>query len=171
MNIVLIGMRGSGKTTVGKRLARRLGRKFIEMDDLVAKKAGMPIADIVRQLGWDHFRDLESEVAEEVGRKNNAVISAGGGVVERAENIENLKRNGKTVLLTGTVKTLLLRIGHSSKRPFLTEAKTMREDIETVSQQREKRYRDGADIIIDTENKPVNTVVKEVLQRINLDQG
>lgn len=163
MNIVLIGMRGVGKTTIGKEVAKKLGRQFIEMDDIIAQKAGMTIAQIVKKHGWKYFRELESEVTKEVCQLDNVVISAGGGVVEQEENIKNLKRKGKTVLLTGSADTLVLRIRPNSKRPLLTAAKTMREDIKTVLQRRDKLYHDAADVIIHTENKRINEVIEEVL--------
>lgn len=168
MNIVFIGMRGAGKTTIGKAVAKKLSRQFVEMDDLVAKKADMPIAAIVEKHGWDYFRDLESRVVIHVGNLDNIVIATGGGVVERPENTNALKRRSKIVLLLGGVDTLVSRIGRDSKRPLLTGAKNMREDIQAVLQKRDKLYNDAADIIIDTENKTIDQVVLEVLQRINL---
>src|SRR5687767_4298118 len=110
MNIVLIGMRGAGKTTVAKKIAEKLGKPFIEMDDLIVEKAQMKIPEIVETHGWDYFRDLESEVANQVATKENIVISAGGGVVTRPGNINALKKNGVIVFLQVSVDELLKRI-------------------------------------------------------------
>ena len=158
-------MRGAGKTTIGKKLAKKLGCEFVEMDALVEQKAGMPIADIVAKHGWGYFRDLESEVVKEVAKLENVIVATGGGVVQRPENIANLKKKGKIVLLTASADTLVLRIGTNTKRPMLTKAATMRKDVETVLQRRNRLYRKAADFVIDTESKPILAIVKEVLQK------
>ena len=98
-NIVLIGMPGSGKTTVARLLAKRLGKRGEDIDSLVAKKAGMSIKEIVEKFGWDHFRDLESDMVREVSEQNGAVISTGGGIITRSENIETVKKNGLCIFL------------------------------------------------------------------------
>ena len=87
MNIVLIGMRGSGKTAVGKILSQRLGREMVELDELVAQKAGQSIPKIVAHQGWEQFRDIEEEVTAEVSQRDNIIIATGGGVVTREPNI------------------------------------------------------------------------------------
>jgi shikimate kinase len=163
MNIVLIGMRGAGKTAVARRVARQLGREYVEMDELIAKKAGMRIPEIVKNLGWDYFRDRETEVAREVSQSTNAVISAGGGVIVRPENIMNLKKNGTIVFLKVNIDTLLMRTGNDPNRPYLTGAKTRKEDMEKVLEQRKDLYLQAADIIIDANNKPLGKIVEEVI--------
>ena len=111
MNIVLIGMRGSGKTTVGKILARKLDRELVEMDELIAHKAGLSIAEIVEKHGWEKFRDIEEEITGEVAGRDDIVNAAGGGVVTREKNTAELKKNGILVWLTASLNTLLERIG------------------------------------------------------------
>ena len=126
MNIVFIGMRGSGKTAVGKILAQRLSRELVELDELVAQKAGMTIPEIVARQGWEKFRDIEEEVTAEATQRDNIIIATGGGVVTREPNITNLKENGMVVWLTAGIDTLLQRIGDDKNRPLL-KGKTRRD--------------------------------------------
>lgn len=165
MNIVLIGMRGSGKTTVGKMLSQQLKKEFIEMDALVAEKAGMQIAQIVKKYGWEYFRDLETEITKEVSQKDNIIIATGGGVVERGENVQALKEHGKLFWLTVGVDTLLKRIGKDVNRPSIT-GKSRREDMEETQKHREKLYQQAADVIIDTEKVTAKKVMQEIIKNL-----
>ena len=99
MNIVLIGYRCSGKTVVGKILARDLGRDFLDTDEKIEENTGSSIETIISREGWNHFRDVEKRVIEEVSSRDHLVISTGGGVVVDRGNRENLKRNGWLVWL------------------------------------------------------------------------
>jgi len=159
MNIVLIGMRGSGKTAVGRILAQKLGRELVEMDELIVGKAGLSIPEIVEKHGWERFRDLEEEVAAEVARRDDIINATGGGVVVREQNIMKLKQNGLVVWLTANVDTLLERIGEDESRPLL-KGKTQREDMEITLAERQPLYRKAADITIDTEDKTPKAVVE-----------
>jgi len=159
MNIVLIGMRGSGKTAVGRILAQKLGREFIEMDKLIVQKAGLSIAEIVAQHGWERFRDLEAEVTAEVAEWDNIINATGGGVVVREQNIINLKQNGLLVWLTANIDSLSKRIGEDDSRPLLV-GKNQREDIELTLAERQPLYRKAADITIDTEDKTPEAVAE-----------
>src|SRR5947209_804954 len=97
MNIILIGMRGSGKSTIAKKLAKKLDKSFYDMDTILSKKVGMTLPDYVKQFGWESFRDKESKIALDVSQLTNAVIATGGGIILREENINALKKNGKFV--------------------------------------------------------------------------
>lgn len=165
MNIVLIGMRGSGKNTVGKLLAQHLKKDFIAMDEVVAKKAGMTIAQIVKKYGWEYFRDLESKVTKEISQKDNVIIATGGGVVVRPENVQALKQHGKLFWLTVNVGTLLKRIGTDANRPSLT-GKSQREDMEETNKHRQKLYEQAADVIVDTEKISPKQVMREIIKNL-----
>src|SRR5262245_58779971 len=106
MNIVLIGYRGTGKSSVGKVLAARLGIALVSTDAEIAKRAGQSIPDIVAQHGWEHFRDLESEVCRDLAGADQLVLDTGGGAILRPENVEMLKRNGRLFWLTASVRTI-----------------------------------------------------------------
>lgn len=166
-NIVLIGMRGSGKTTVAKILAKKLNREYLELDDAIVKKIGMSIPEIVKKKGWNFFRKKESEIAKEATLYADTIISTGGGIIMDTQNVEALKKNGIFVFLNASSKTLLKRIGKDTNRPFLTEAKSRKEDIDNLLRQRLKLYIKAADYLVDTDSltsdKVANQIIKEVL--------
>jgi shikimate dehydrogenase len=165
MNIVLIGMRGSGKTTVGRILARKLGRELVEMDELIAQKAGLSIAEIVEKYGWEKFRDIEEEITDEVAGRDNIINASGGGVVTREQNIAKLKKNGILVWLKASVNTLLERIGGDSQRPLLV-GKTQREDMEITLKERKPLYQQATDLVVDTENKKAEEVAETIIKSL-----
>jgi shikimate dehydrogenase len=165
MNIVLISMRGSGKTTVGRILARQLGRELVEMDELIARRAGLSIAEIVEKYGWEKFRDIEVEVASEVAERDNIINASGGGVVTREQNVVKLKKNGILVWLKAGVDTLLERLGEDSPRPLLA-GKTQREDMEITLKERKALYHKAADFMVDTENKTAEEVAGDIIKSL-----
>jgi len=162
MNIVLIGMRGSGKTTVGKLLALKLGREFIEMDELITQKVGLTIPQIVEKNGWEKFRDIEEEITGEVAKRDNIINAAGGGIVTREKNIAQLKESGVLVWLTASVDTLVRRIGEDSQRPLLV-GRSRREDMEMTLTERKPRYQKAADLVVDTEDKTPEEVADLII--------
>jgi shikimate kinase len=145
MSIVLIGYRGSGKTTVGQKLADRLWQDLVDTDKLVVKNAGKSIKEIFEQEGEAHFRELESAVVKEVVQKPECVISLGGGAVLREDNREAIRASGhKVIYLKCEPETLHTRIeadaATSLTRPNLTQFQGL-EEIEKVSAEREPIYR------------------------------
>ena len=166
MNIVLIGMRGAGKTTIAKLLSQKIKKTYIESDDLVVKKAGMSISKIVEKYGWERFRNFESNVIAGISKKDDIIISCGGGVVTRPENIKTLKQNGKIFWLQVSINALLQRIGKDSNRPSLT-GKPQKKDMEETLKNRYELYKNAADEIIDTENKTAEEVVNAIILRVS----
>ncbi len=165
-NIVLIGMRGGGKSTVAKVLSEKLGKKLADLDAMVEKEEGMSITDMVKKFGWEYFRDRESEIVKEVARKKDLIISTGGGVINRPENIAALKQRGILVFLSSTAKTLARRIDKDDGRPRLTEAATTLAEVEAVLAERKKFYEASADEIINDEGLTLDQKVEEVMQRL-----
>ena len=163
MNIVLIGMRGSGKTTVGKILARKMDRELVEMDGLITRKAGLSIPEIVEKHGWEIFRDIEEEITGEVAGLDNIINASGGGVVTREKNIVKLKKSGVLVWLQADVDALLNRIGEDTDRPPLVEGKSQREDIKFTFKERTPLYQQAADVTINTENKTPEEVAETII--------
>jgi len=164
MKLVLIGYRGTGKTEVGKGVAARLGLRYIGMDAEIERRAGMDIPEIVRRHGWEHFRDLESQLAAELGDEDNCVIDTGGGVVVREENVRHLRKNALVVWLKAEPETIARRIRSDTRRPSLTGNKSFIDEIEEVLHERLPLYRAAADISIDTEEKSVEEVIGRVVE-------
>jgi len=139
-NIVLIGYRCSGKTAVGKILAGELKRDFLDTDAVIEETAHQPIETIISRSGWDHFRELERMVIQDISKKRLLVIATGGGVVTQEENMKNLKRNGWIVWLNGSPEVLKARMaeeqGSGKMRPSLT-GKDPLEEIRHVLDVRE----------------------------------
>ncbi len=160
-NVVLIGFMGSGKTTVGKELAARGEYTFIDTDKYIENREGMTIVDIFEQKGETYFRELETQILEElITNTRNTIISTGGGMPLRRENMLALKQLGKVVYFKGDVDTIWDRLKDKTDRPLL-KGDNPYEKIKNLLEQREERYRQ-ADIIIDINNKNVETIVHEL---------
>jgi shikimate kinase len=170
MNIVLVGYRCTGKTSVGKALSERLGKVFVDTDDYIEKKAGWPISDMVAKEGWDFFREKEKEAIREITSSEDLMIAAGGGAVLNAENVTNLKRNGIVILLETTNETILERMRADKKtqqqRPSLT-GKDPLEEIEEVLEIRRPYYQRAMDFSVDTTSKSIEEVVNEIIERLD----
>ncbi len=166
MNIILIGYRGSGKSTVGSRLAARLQMRFVDTDDLIEERRGVLISDIVKSHGWDHFRRLEKTVIEEISNGDHLIIAPGGGAVLDTDNVNALKRNGFIIWLKADQQTLFKRIqkdqGSSTRRPTLTGKGTLEEIEETISE-RKPFYEKASEIQVDTSTLDVEAVVERVV--------
>ena len=163
MNIVLIGYRGAGKSSVGRLLATRLGRDFVSTDAEIVKRAHRTIPEIVAQDGWEHFRDLESDICRELAGRDHLVIDTGGGAILRAQNVEALKKNGTLCWLEASVGTITKRIGGDYQRPSLTETKSFINEIQDVLRERTPKYQAAADHIITTDSRSINQLVEILL--------
>ena len=129
-NLVLIGMPGSGKSTVGKLLAEKMHREFLDTDDLIVQAAGMPIPEIFATYGEDYFRDLEARVIrEQVADRNGLVVATGGGAVLRRENRDALGRNGRLYFLDRAPEELIP-----------TEDRPLASTVEAIKRRYEERY-------------------------------
>lgn len=164
MNIVLIGYRGTGKSSVGTILGNRLGMDCVGMDTRIIKKAGMSIPKIVEKYGWAGFRDMESEVVRQLCEFDHLVIDTGGGVIERPENIEALRANGFIFWLKASVDTIIARIHEDTQRPALTSGKTFTEEVEEVLKQRIPKYKMAAQFEIDTDNLTPDQIADRVIE-------
>lgn len=167
-NIILIGMRGSGKTTVAKYLAEKTKKIIIDLDELFAKHVGMSITQFVEKNGWDAFREEESSIAQKEALRNNTIIATGGGVILNPENITALKKHGTIVYLKTPIETLLQRIGIDPERPALTDQNNLEEEMKKILNQRKSFYEQAADIIIETDNKDPENIAKEIINEITI---
>jgi len=163
MNIILIGMRGSGKSTIGKILSKKTNKTFYDLDKLLVQKIGISIPEIIKKYDWEYFRDKESEIVEEISKETNAIIATGGGIVLRQKNIDILKKNGKFIYMKTSIDTMIKRIGDNKNRPSLTNKKFLREELEEVLPQRKNLYESTADVTITTDNKTPKSIADEVI--------
>ena len=163
MNIVLIGYRGTGKSTVGRLLASRLGRQLVSTDAEIVKRAQRTVPEIIAQEGWEYFRDLESDICRELADRDQLVIDTGGGAILRTQNIESLKKNGTVFWLTASVETIANRIGSDNQRPSLTGTKSFVDEIQEVLQERVPKYQAAADHVIATDHRSINQLAETVL--------
>lgn len=166
-NIALVGFMATGKTTIAKKLARSLGMEFIDIDRAIEEKMGMKISYIFEKHGEDYFRQIEKNIVEETSKLENMVISCGGGVCLDSENIVNLKKKGKVVLLEADVETVLQRVSLNNNRPLLKDKKDV-ESIKDIMDRRKDSYHRAADIIVDTSKKSISQVRDEILRELNL---
>jgi shikimate kinase len=166
MNIVLIGYRGTGKSSVARILAARTKWPLVSTDVEIIRKAGMSVPDIIRKRGWDYFRDVESEICKLVGKKDRTIIDTGGGAVLRKENVESLRQRGRMFWLTAEVATVMERIKNNSDRPALTGKKSYVEEVEEVLNERLPLYKAAADHIIPTDDRSLEDVATEIQQKM-----
>jgi shikimate kinase len=165
MNIVLIGYRGTGKSVVARLLAKELKRKLMSVDDLIVRLAGIPIPGIVSEYGWPRFREMEAQiVAELTAKEDNAVIDCGGGVVLDARNVQNLRRNGKTVLLTADFDVILKRIRRDPNRPPLKEGLSFADEQRQILAERKEKYESSADFTCDTTSADPRETSGEIIK-------
>ena len=165
MNVVLIGYRGTGKSTVGKIVAVQLGLGLVSTDAEIVKAAGRTIPQIVEEHGWEYFRDLETKMCQNLAGRDGLVIDTGGGAILRPQNVESLKQTGKLFWLTASVETIAKRIGSDTQRPSLTGTKSFIDEIQDVLRERTPKYQAAADEIIETEGKSVAQVAEEILAK------
>jgi shikimate kinase len=162
MNIILIGYRGTGKSTVGKILAEKTGLKLKNLDQMIIDKAGMGVPQIVENHGWDHFRDIESEVALEVCKQDSQIIDCGGGIIIREKNREILKNSGPVFWLTASIQVIIDRISDGAQRPSLTR-KSFTDEVKDVLEERLPMYKDCSNHEIDTEKNQPKDSAKEIM--------
>lgn len=173
MNVVLIGFRGSGKSTVGRTLADRLGWSFVDTDALIEERTGMTIREIFADQAEEGFRDLEAQVVAEVAGLDRHVISTGGGVVLREANVEALRRSGKLVYLTAPPEVLWKRIfddTHRHQTRLKMDPDNGLQQVRKAIMEREPIYMLASDCIVDTANRSVDSIVSRVLTRTGLRQ-
>ncbi|WP_298039546.1 shikimate kinase [uncultured Desulfuromonas sp.] len=163
MNIVLIGYRGTGKSAAGHLVAARLGMPCIGLDAEIVKKAGMSIPEIVELKGWTAFRDIESERVREFAGRDNVVIDAGGGIIERPENTEALQGSSRIFWLKASVETIVARIEGDTERPSLTAGKTFTEEVTEVLERRTPLYEAAAQHAIDTDGLTPEQVADRIV--------
>ncbi len=165
-NVVIIGMRGTGKTTIGKLLSEKLGKKFVDIDAFIEERQGQKIRDIVLKNGWDHYRQLETAACQELANSQNSIVSSGGGMILDPKNINYLQPNARFVLLEGDPKILAKRIEHDKNRVELTSQPTVHEELKEVWEDRKAKYYAAADIVINTDSDDIQQIADEIAEKL-----
>lgn len=160
--IFLVGPMGSGKTTLGLKLALSLNVKFIDVDEEIVKKTGKKIPLIFKEQGESGFREIESQVLKEILDKNHClcVISGGGGIILRAENRQEIIENATCVYLYCPVDTQFLRVAGDENRPMIAQDKDQRQKLFEIFKLRDPLFRDMCHICVDTSAHDLNSCIK-----------
>ncbi len=164
-NIVLVGMMGAGKTTVGRMLAKQLGKTFVDSDEEIQKRTGVKISHIFDVEGEDGFRQRESAVLQDLARLDNIVLATGGGAVLRPDNREVLRQNGLVIYLKSGVHDLWQRTRHDHNRPLLQTANP-RAKLQELFDQRDPIYAAVADHVIHTGRQSVQVLIARLIKKI-----
>lgn len=164
-NIVLIGFMGTGKSAVGMQLSQWLGMPWTDTDRMIEEKAGMTIGEIFEIYGEKYFRELEKEVVQDLQHVDRMIISCGGGVILKDENVEALRKKGKLVLLQAGAETIYHRVKGDPSRPLLKDDMSIAK-IRKILDERRQQYLKAAELMIDTENKSIDGVCHEIILQL-----
>lgn len=163
MNIILCGFMGCGKTTVGKLLAKKCGKIFIDTDDIIEKQQGIPVSRIFDTKGEAFFRDLEHAVCRQIAVSDNLVVSTGGGALTFVRNVQLFKQRGAIIFLDVPFAVLAERVGGSDSRPLFR-------DVQQAKQLYEARvplYQSAADTAVDGAGTP-EQVAQRIMEALDL---
>lgn len=164
-NIFLVGLMGAGKTTVGRALAKRLNKRFIDSDHEIEARTGASIPLIFEIEGEASFRHREAEAIRDLTAEKNIVLATGGGAILRPENRAFLKTRGTVIYLRASISSILLRTGNDNSRPLLQTADPRRR-LEQLAEERDPFYLDVADFVIDTGRPNVQSLVQTIIGKL-----
>lgn len=164
-NIIFVGPMGAGKTTIGKQLARQLGRTFYDSDRVIEERTGADIPLIFEMEGEEGFRRREKTIIAELTNKQDIVLATGGGAILDPENRDQITRQGFVIYLSAPLEHLFNRTSKDKNRPLLQTANP-RKKLEEILSVRDPLYREVADVVIETDGSPARGVVKKILALI-----
>jgi shikimate kinase len=164
-NIFLVGLMGAGKTTVGRQLAQRLRKQFIDADQEIERRTGVRITTIFEIEGEEGFRTREAQILEVLTALEDVVLATGGGAVLRPENRARLRSRGFVIYLRAQPRDLHLRTRHDKARPLLETADPLAR-LEALYRDRDPLYREVADLVVETGRQSVSTLVEQLLNRL-----
>lgn len=167
INIILIGPMGAGKTSIGRQLARRLQRPFLDSDKVLEERTGVDIRTIFHYEGEQGFRIRESAIIDELTRKQGIVLATGGGAVLGEQNRQWLSTRGTVVYLRVNIEIQLARTAQDHKRPLL-QTKDRRSKLEALEEQRSPLYQEIADIVLDTDKHSISVIVNSLIRQLGL---
>lgn len=165
MNLILVGFMASGKTTVGRRLSKRLGYAFLDTDHFIESEIGCSVAEIFSIQGEAYFRELETRLADKLHRTQNTVVATGGGIVMSPGNLERLRRAGVLVFLKTDREDLIRRLERDTRRPKVQNS-DLSETVDRLMGERLPVY-EKSDVIVETKGKSINRICGEILRKIS----
>jgi len=161
VKIYFCGMIGSGKTTIGKPLAASAGVPFYDLDQEMDKVLGHSFHRLIREKGWVAFRELEYSICKRFAALDNAIIGLGGGTVRYDWNMDILSGTGLFILLTAHLDEIIRRV-KIADRPRVNAGTTLEEDVRVIWAKSKKKYLDAADIVYETDDKPIDRCISEL---------
>jgi len=165
-NLFLVGPMGSGKSAVGRALARALQRDFYDSDDVLEERTGVDIPFIFEKEGEPGFRQRESRIIDELTALHGIVLATGGGAVVNDDNRRHLGARGFVIYLETSVDQQLRRTGRGRERPLLTQVDDRRALLEELMADRESRYCEIADLVVNTDGRKVQAVTRQILEEL-----
>ena len=168
MNVYFCGMIGSGKTTLGVRLAQELGLPFLDLDREMDRILGYSFHRLVQEQGWVAFRELEYSICKDFATRNNSILCLGGGTVRYEWNMDALRGSGVVILLEASVEELIRRVSLAD-RPRVNPGTTIREDIVSLWNTSKDKYYHAADLVYRTDERPLEDEIAELIQLITTD--
>jgi shikimate kinase len=167
LRIILVGLPGSGKTTIGRQLARRLGVSFVDSDHVIEERLGCSIREFFAREGEDSFRDVEEQVLDDLSQHHEGVMATGGGSCLRPNNRQRLHERGQVIYLRSTPEDVYRRVKHDTARPLLQVDDPMGR-LRTLYETRDALYRETAHFVIETGRPSVSTLVNMILMQLEL---
>jgi len=168
MNIVLIGFRGAGKTALARLLSEKFQMELYSIDKMIEAKEGKKIREIVAEKGWPYFREIESQLIEEVSTLDNVIIDTGGGAVENPTNIDNLKKNGYIIYVQASLKDIKQRILNDPDRPKLNPTLDIEDDITVTYNRRIPLYEEYSDFRVNTSLNSLEKCAEQIAEFVRI---
>jgi shikimate kinase len=166
--IIFVGLPGSGKTTIGRQMGRRLGLPFLDSDSVIEQRLGCSIREFFDREGEERFRDIEQNVLDDLSKYHHGVLSTGGGAVLRPLNRQNLHTRGKVVYLRSTPEEVFRRLKHDMQRPLL-QVDDPQEKLRALFNVRDPLYRETAHFIFETGRPSINRLLNSIIAELDLD--
>ena len=172
-NIFLIGYRCTGKSSVGKRLADRLDRPFVDTDRLLAAEAGLSIKEVVAKHGWEVFRTMENAIVKRVCTPAQHVVATGGGVVLDPENVKRMKNSGRLIWLQANSETIKNRMMRDSATEAFRPALTLKNSITDIEQSLNERYplyKQASDLCVETDGREIDEICDSICRLLGIEE-
>jgi shikimate kinase len=166
--IIFVGLPGSGKTTIGRQMGRRLGLPFLDSDSVIEQRLGCSIREFFEREGEERFRDIEQSVLDDLSKYHHGVLSTGGGAVLRPLNRQNLHTRGKVVYLCSTPEEVFRRLKHDMQRPLL-QVDDPQEKLRALFNLRDPLYRETAHFVFETGRPSINRLLNTIIAELDLD--